>query len=71
MPPLTPPKGENSRHTGPAYLKIKIELKFLIYDDRMNEDDVEVVMLIKDLNRSLSFGEGDGGRGRMNRITER
>ena len=43
----------------------------MIYDDYINEDDVEVMMLIKDLkNRSLSFGEGGGGRGRMNRITE-
>ena len=43
--------------------------EWLIKDEHRFKDDVVDIKLIKDLkNRSLSIGEGDGGRGRLNRI---
>ena len=43
--------------------------EWLIKDEHRFKDDVVDIKLIKDLkNRSLSAGEGDGGRGPLNRI---
>ena len=56
-------------HKANLFEAFNINRSGIINDEYRFNDDVVDVKMIKDLkNRSLSIGEGEGGRGLMNRI---